>query len=577
MRVMLLLATIGMACAPRDTDPVNHATQPLKTTTITVHAGARQTFVAYGTSYGTGGYGAITDPAVRAQAADMLWKELGLKILRLWYGPCSQAFDYAAAKSLFYSRYVKNGEIADAVSRNAELLLAPACGEGTIANIPQLAKNIAQLVADLKKEKGLDVATTGLANEPGGMSPAAVVQGVKLLRQELDARGLAGVRIIAPEWASADGAALQRIDALKGDAQAWQALHGVATHSYNMAATEEVAKRVIGTGKTYWQTESSDNGDEGPDNAVRAATTAARVLNDLNHMVTHWIWFIGWGTGGYYDGDGGTKLFVYDPSSGKLLKHLKYSYLLQLRQTLRPGALVRHCTSAGEGEMHYTYGLKPAINAAAAQNADGSWALGVVNDTGIPSSWSGTSWHPAETFEVTLDVAELAGAGDAPFKVMRSKKGKPLEDEGTLTMKGGKVKVTVAPLELVTLLGPSTSPPTAEDGGAAEGLPGDGKTPGDEGPADDGWAASEGASGTDRGAAAGDNGTAGDDDGQRAGLRGGSGCSAAGGEPPAAYLLLCLCFGLLALGRASREEAQQGRPSARNRPSDRTSSWRRPS
>ena len=67
---------------------------------------------------------------------------------------------------------------------------------------------------------------------------------VKRLRRELDARGLKSVKIIAPENASSDGVLYEQVDALKNDAPAWNALSGVASHSYNMAATDDIAKRI---------------------------------------------------------------------------------------------------------------------------------------------------------------------------------------------------------------------------------------------------------------------------------------------------------------------------------------------
>jgi hypothetical protein len=118
---------------------------------------------------------------------------------------------------------------------------------------------------------------------------------VKRLRVELDARGLQAVKIIAPEYASSDGVFYEQVDALKNDAAAWQALGGVSSHSYNMAATDDIARRLGGSKgenlKEYWMTEASDNGPEEAGNSYRAASLAARFLNDMNHRVTHWIHF----------------------------------------------------------------------------------------------------------------------------------------------------------------------------------------------------------------------------------------------------------------------------------------------
>jgi len=420
--------------------------------TISVHPGKRQQFIAFGTSHVPDSYKNIPSKIVQSELSDILFNDLGLKVLRLWYGPNQ---DYIAAKKRFYQGYVDSGAIDDALARGSDLLLAPACGEGHIDDLPRLTRNIAHLLEDLKKEKGYAFIATGLSNEPNGMTPAEIVSAVKNLRANLDARGLRDVKIIAPEAASVDKFAFSVVDAMKADPDAWNALDGVATHSYNMAATEKFAKKVFGHGKSYWMTEASDNGDEGPDNDQRAATTAARVLNDLNHGVTHWIWFIGFGTGGFTDGDAGTKLVVYDPKTKKILKHLKFHYLRQLRNGFLRGAEIRHCTSSIENEMDYSYGQKPALNVSAAKNSDGSWVLAVVNDTGI-SKWQHSWLYPEKHYEVTFDVAELVSGGTIRFDVVRSGKGAPLRDDGELTMIGGKITITIAPRELITLRSATT-------------------------------------------------------------------------------------------------------------------------
>jgi hypothetical protein len=96
---------------------------------------------------------------------------------------------------------------------------------------------------------------------------------VKHLRRELDKRGLQSVQIIAPEHASADGVLNEQVDALKNDAAAWSALDGIASHSYNMAASGEIARRITGPDdrnlKEYWMTEASDNGPEAPETIAR--------------------------------------------------------------------------------------------------------------------------------------------------------------------------------------------------------------------------------------------------------------------------------------------------------------------
>ena len=51
----------------------------------------------------------------------------------------------------------------------------------------------------------------------------------------------------------------------------------------------------MGSGKQYWQTEHSINGDEGPLHEPRAALTGGTNIGDLNNMMTHRIYFLGYG------------------------------------------------------------------------------------------------------------------------------------------------------------------------------------------------------------------------------------------------------------------------------------------
>jgi hypothetical protein len=82
----------------------------------------------------------------------------------------------------------------------------------------------------------------------------------------------------------------------------------------------------------------------------------------------------------------------------------------------------RDSQSTLEGDMTWTYGKKPRLTAAAAQNPDGSWAIGLVNYTADSFSgvqgWADEEWNksqggftPAQTFPVTVRVDELKSRG----------------------------------------------------------------------------------------------------------------------------------------------------------------------
>jgi hypothetical protein len=419
--------------------------------TITVQSGGRQTFNGFGASHVSTDYDSIRAGA-RKQMADLVYRDLKARILRMWVGSGPSA-SLASMKSEFYSAYVDSGVISELMSRGVNtLLLAPARGESAPTDLPSdYAAKIAEFVLDVKNERGISINVTGIANEPAGFSPQQIVDTVKFLRAELNNRGLWNVQIIAPESASANSSLDTRLDALHNDTTAWNALTGIASHSYNMAATDNEANRTFG--KQYWMTEASDNGNEQAEDESRAATIAARFLNDMNHLVTHWIYFIGfsWSSNVAMDTDNATKLMVYNQANGEVSTNLKYYYFKQLLTTFDVGAVFRRAQSGAESDMAYTYGQKPKVNAAAAVNPDGSWAISVVNDTGVCCNSGISQWYPAETFKVTIKVSELSRSGAKTFTLYRSRANQHFVNAGAVTMNNGSITLMVAPKELISV------------------------------------------------------------------------------------------------------------------------------
>jgi hypothetical protein len=112
--------------------------------------------------------------------------------------------------------------------------------------------------------------------------------------------------------------------------------------------------------------------------------------------------------------------------------------------------------------MHWTYGQKPRLTAAAARNPDGSWAVGLVNYTakdfkGV-QGWSDEGWNekqgghtPARTLNVTIEVAELKGVESLNFTVHRTNALTTNAAGQILAMKNGRLTLPVGSLELITL------------------------------------------------------------------------------------------------------------------------------
>ncbi|HEY0074543.1 MAG TPA: hypothetical protein VGB77_10600 [Abditibacteriaceae bacterium] len=464
------------------------ATTPKSTSsvpvTISVPAGARQTFAGFGASMGNwdGEYQSLPK-AQRLRLAQMFWRDLNFKILRLWfnvdnYSPTRGTHDL----SLFRKQYVRSGAIADAKANGVTtLLLAPdhippymragdkADGPINDAEIENFVTLIAEAIRQLRDEDGITIHATGIENEPD-MTPTQLVRAVKRLRAELDARGLKLVKIIASEASSADDRFYSHLEAFKADANIWNSLAGISSHSYNMAATDKAASYIVGADgrntKEYWMTEASDNGpeEEGMTGvpAIRAASLASRFLNDMNHRVTHWVHFLGLEDTKAPHTDDATRIIAYqtNPFRSKVLK--KYYTYQQLAQAFDVGAVFRDSQSSLDGDMTWTYGQKPHLFASTARNPNGTWSMGVCNFTADNflnvQGWADDKWNieqgghtPGQTFTVTIRVDELRNHKDVPFVVHRTNETVKNAPSETVIMKNGEVTITVAPLELVTL------------------------------------------------------------------------------------------------------------------------------
>jgi hypothetical protein len=386
-----------------------------------------------------------------------------LKVFRLWLG------DDPSADVMYQDivkRYVDSHLVEDALKNGVtELLLAP---EGPKLYTREYAARYADVIKRLRDEKGVRITTTGVCNEPNNFDPKITPQqataAVKLFREELEKRGLDDVKIVATENSFCNAEALANITAIKEDTVAWDDLAGIATHSYSMAANTAIDTLFAGSGKSYWITEAGDNGPEDLHDTKRALTMSGRFLNDMNHLVTHWVWFLGAEDSG--PNDNSTRLIQYYPERGKNEQWFeclrKYYFLQQLSRTFDVGALFRYteCNRAlPTKDLCWTSGQKPALNVAMAKNPDGSWAIGLVNctDLGRPTDVAEASWkqgqvfYPPTSYEVTIHVKELETVHNLDFQVVRSDDTLTQAKQGTKHMKHGTLTLTLNPMEMVTL------------------------------------------------------------------------------------------------------------------------------
>lgn len=515
--------------------------------TISIATGAppRQTFKGFGWSLTRGGGSPFHGPlgnfssAVREQLLTLLCEELGTTVVRLWWTPTENVSSSVDGNAQFMDSYVNSGLAKDLRRHGVrQLLLAPdrPCAANALNSsagghsVAIRAKQTAAFIAKLRTE-GTIIDATGVANEPGcwakwqNSSGATIfanwptvpdrsgnlVNAVKLLSRALTSEGVdpSSIKIIGPESANADSHGFAQVMACHGDHECWSALNSIASHSYSMAANEQWANASLTLDKGYWMTESGAWGTEAtptmfPGNAGRwqGVALACRFLNDLNHGVDTWIWFIGASIfdtqmlGGKSNCEQGCgercgevmcgidrqedmKLISTCPgaahqqcysthqshstASAPQFYQLmpQYHYARQLRKTFDIGCLM-HSSSTNSSflpGMTWTYGRKSSVNAAVGRNPDGTWGIAVANPTGTPTvddlNGIPTQLFPnATTLQIELVLSDELFLSDETltFVPHRSMGASAYNvEEPPVVMKGGKLSLVVQPNELLTL------------------------------------------------------------------------------------------------------------------------------
>ena len=435
---------------------------------ITAASGARQTLIGMGATEGVPRNYSRLPLDSRLDMARVIWGNdaLGFRVCKLW---ADHRWARDAAQML--SSYKRLYDDINSVQSNM-IWLYGATGHPATDGLETYAAHHAQMIADCKAG-GMVFQYVGTCNEPNGSNPylygptdAAAL--VKNFHRELERRGLQKVRIVAPECPAADATGMSYIQNIKDDPAALAHLAAFATHSPNMSYTPAYYDLCNVPGKESWQTEGDANGPQGTNDAGLAANFAAKVCNDLNFGCHVWMHFQGYLE--YDPRDNATRIMGYDQHTGEHQPFLVYYYYEQLRRGFQDGCMLRSSTSSDTRQDRYrtmcmTYGDRPAIVGSAGRNADGSWGLNVVNLTGVPDRRSGVSrgaanYQPAADYNITYRVAELENAGTVPFRLYRSSSTMRDAYEETLSMRGGDVTFTIAPLELVTLVsGPTRDAP----------------------------------------------------------------------------------------------------------------------
>ena len=432
--------------------------------TLTIAGEPRQTLDGFGCSM-VGMNSSAIPAAIRTKMYRMVFGDLHMNVLRLWVDSGTDR-TVEQMKQALYQTYVDTQIIAEARKQGVTtLLLAPARGEEKPTEpMTDYARKLAEVIQGVNSERGIHIHVTGIANEPG-FTPSQLAEAARELRRQLDTRHLTSVKIIAPEAASADDRALAEIAGLKAAPDSWVAISGIATHSYNMAATKAFSDIIAGTSKQYWITEAADNGNEVEADVNLATSLSARFLNDLNHGVTHWIYFIGFADSPDVakDNDNATKFLVYDVKTQRIFRPLKYDWFRQLRAAFPKGSRIYPVRTERGDDLVYTYGQKPMLNAAAARRPDGGWSLAAVNLTGVQPNTSISQWHPASALRVVWKIPRLKNVRSMPCHVFRSDATHRFVPAGRVTLMHGATTLLLHPGELITISSDKQKSVTSQD------------------------------------------------------------------------------------------------------------------
>jgi O-glycosyl hydrolase len=454
-----------------------HATdKPDGTIRITVGPQTRQVFEGFGASIMGGGDFLNMTADEHDQLAKLIWNDLHFNTIRLWFYTWHFRENRMPGYLDFQQRYVNNQVLAKAGQAGMNTIYL--CGDNfppqwttkddsghTIIDqqyLAQYAAILANLVDKARNEDHISIGYVGLQNEPGAhdpFRPEDFPPVVKHLRQALDQRNLKDVKIVAPEMADAGTSFFRVIELMQADPQAWEALDVISVHSYGIGSNPRLAQLIEQTDKKLWMTESSN---APPDDSRAASVSAGMCLNDLNHMASRWLWFIGYGRNNTRHDMNGPLLISFKTKPFAYERLLKYYYFQALSQTFDIGATFRKPQSSLDGPMLWKGKTvqPPHVTVSAARNPDGTWALALLNYTAGSDTppavnpewqWPRHPGHPQQTFNVNVVIDELAQIDSLAFHVHRTNANSKNQAGQSVVMKNGNVSVTVHPMELVVL------------------------------------------------------------------------------------------------------------------------------
>jgi hypothetical protein len=238
----------------------------------TLHAADSVTIVAASGSIGDfkgfgcnlTGFSGNLNSTNKQTITNLVWKDLNLQICRFYRS--LQRLTPATELNEFQSALL----FVKVAQPNIKVLYNPT---GVInGNAARWASSVATHIKYFS-DQGINCDATGIGNEPNqdtsGTSndwaarmPASLnTMIIKLLRTELNSRGLTGIKIIANESSNVDEYVWSFANAITADANALSALDYFAYHAYNMSLTHAMYTYLKPLNKGgFWQTETCSYG-----------------------------------------------------------------------------------------------------------------------------------------------------------------------------------------------------------------------------------------------------------------------------------------------------------------------------
>lgn len=290
--------------------------------------------------------------------------------------------------------------------------------------------------------------------------PDSVALCTKLMRKKLDEEDLSHIKVFGPsivEWHPRlwdtggdqydfeDGDTALYLNALVEDSAALSALFAFDENSYGRSIGNWEYELSKNNNKEFWiSLHATDSYNNNWWTDLVAPVSAGNLLSNLNHGASLWNYWV-----------------LRD-----LLGTYRFAYLSNISQHFDRKGWIHRCKSEyselPNPWMRFNYnhkengtitGDQPDIIAAAIENPDSSWSVGVVNLSGIKSQHKAVEFDQnlSLPYEIQIYIPALEDTGMVQFALHMTNATKTIQSGDTITMAGGKMNFTLDPKNLYVL------------------------------------------------------------------------------------------------------------------------------